>query len=445
MSSPYGLFERFGVELEYMIVARDDLRVLPLCDRVLHGVCGAYESEVEMGALRWSNELVLHVIEFKTNGPVATLEGLAQQFQHDIQRVNEALEPLQAWLMPTAMHPWMNPDTETRLWPHEYNAVYEAFNRIFDCRGHGWANLQATHLNLPFANDEEFGRLHAAIRLLLPILPALAASSPVVAGRRHETADARLEYYRNNARRIPSVAGRIVPEPVFTIADYHREILAPLYRDITPHDPNGILQKEWLNARGAIARFDRNAIEIRLLDIQECPAADLAILALIVSVLQALVREEWTSLAKQQSWPVAPLEEILLETIRHGDEALIRDSRYLQAFGCALPTPCCGGDLWADLYTRALPAPWKEQFGHPLRLIRDQGTLSRRIVQTLGPSNTQPNIAAIYRELCRCAAEGCCFDARAFGTADRPPSQFEPLIAREGPANPVHRPSADES
>ena len=35
-------------------------------------------------------------------------------------------------------------------------------------------------LNLPFSSDEEFGRLHAAIRLLLPLLPALAASSPLV-------------------------------------------------------------------------------------------------------------------------------------------------------------------------------------------------------------------------------------------------------------------------
>ncbi|MBN2445357.1 MAG: glutamate--cysteine ligase, partial [Phycisphaerae bacterium] len=66
MSLPYGLFKRFGVELEYMIVARDDLRVLPVCDRLLREICGAPESEVEMGELSWSNELVLHVIEFKT-------------------------------------------------------------------------------------------------------------------------------------------------------------------------------------------------------------------------------------------------------------------------------------------------------------------------------------------------------------------------------------------
>ena len=67
--------------------------------------------------------------------------------------------------------------------------MYEAYDRIFDCRGHGWANLQAVHLNLPFSGDEEFGRLHAAIRLVLPIMPAdrimasgLATSLPARAG-----------------------------------------------------------------------------------------------------------------------------------------------------------------------------------------------------------------------------------------------------------------------
>jgi len=38
-----------------------------------------------------------------------------------------------------------------------------------------------------------------------------------------------------------------------------------------------VLQNEWLNSRGAIARFERDTIEIRVLDSQETPAAELAI------------------------------------------------------------------------------------------------------------------------------------------------------------------------
>ena len=417
MKQPFALFKCYGVELEYMIVSREDLRVLPICDQLMHAICGAYESEVEMQALSWSNELVLHVVEFKTNGPARGLIGLEQTFQEHIRRANELLEPFNAQLMPTAMHPWMNPDTETRLWPHEYNAVYEAFNRVFDCRGHGWANLQSTHLNLPFANDEEFGKLHAAIRLVLPILPALAASSPVVAGQPSELMDTRLQYYRNNSRLIPSVAGRIIPEGVFTKSDYQKQILRRMYKDIAPHDPEGTLQHEWLNARGAIARFERNAIEIRVLDIQECPAADLAVLALTIAAIKRLVQEEWTRNHELMAIPVEPLEEILLETIRHGEEAQITNRDYLAIFDCELPTPCRAGDLWAHLYETALRTKRKNHFGSYLRHIFEQGTLARRITKALNQDPGPAGMTRVYQELCRCLAEGRSFDVQANPTA----------------------------
>ena len=59
------------------------------------------------------------------------------------------------------------------------------------------------------------------------------------------------------------MAGRVIPEPVFDKKSYEEQIFQRIYADIAPHDPQGILQHEWLNSRGAIARFDRNAIEIR--------------------------------------------------------------------------------------------------------------------------------------------------------------------------------------
>ena len=250
--TPLHLFEGFGIELEYMLVDINTLDVLPMSDRVLHAVAGAYEAEVEMGDIAWSNELVLHVIELKTNGPAPSLLGLPPAFTAQVGHINTLLAPLQGCLMPSAMHPWMQPHREMRLWPHAYSPVYEAFNRIFGCQGHGWANLQSVHLNLPFANDVEFGRLHAAIRLLLPIMPALAASSPILEGRPSGFLDTRMEMYRSNAQRIPSVSGKVIPEPAFTKHDYEQTILQPLYRDIAPYDPEGILQYEWLNARGAM-------------------------------------------------------------------------------------------------------------------------------------------------------------------------------------------------
>ncbi len=176
------LFEGYGVELEYMIVDKNSLSIKPISDKIIFDVLGEYLSDVEFEETAWSNELVLHVIEIKTNGPRKDLNKLDEVFYKNVQDINRILLNYNCILLPTGMHPFMNPMKETILWPHEYNATYETYNRIFNCRGHGWSNLQSVHLNLPFANDEEFEKLHAAIRLLLPIIPAISSSTPIVDG-----------------------------------------------------------------------------------------------------------------------------------------------------------------------------------------------------------------------------------------------------------------------
>lgn len=79
-----------------------------------------------------------------------------------------------------------------------------------------------------------------------------------------------------HARAYLSDRGYVVPESVSGRAEWEGRILIPMYRDIAPYDTAGIQQQERLNSRGAIARFDRDAIEIRVLDIQECPLANIA-------------------------------------------------------------------------------------------------------------------------------------------------------------------------
>ncbi len=212
--------------------------------------------------------------------------------------------------MPTAMHPWMDPN-DVELWPHGTREIYDTFDRIFSCKGHGWANLQSMHINLPFHGDEEFARLHAAIRFLLPILPGLAASSPIIDGERNGILDNRLVAYRTNCAKIPSVTGDVVPEPVGSIGEYHERVLEPIYRDLAPHDPEGVLRNEWVNARGAIARFDRMAIEIRVLDVQETPLMDVAYAALIVEVLRLLTTEQWLDSRGMNEWGTAELGKLL--------------------------------------------------------------------------------------------------------------------------------------
>ncbi len=382
MSLPHEWFEVFGVELEYMIVDDTSLDVRPVADRVLQAAAGEIVGEVDLGEISWSNELALHVIELKTSQPARSLAPLVDAFSHSIERMQPILRSLQSRLLSTAMHPWMDPDRELKLWPHDCNPIYEAYNRIFDCRGHGWANLQSVHLNLPFANDDQFGRLHAAIRILLPLLPALAASSPLVAGALTGFADNRMRFYQHNSKRVPSLTGLVVPEAVFTRADYDEHIFQVMYRDIAPLDTDHILCHEWLNSRGAIARFDRNAIEIRVLDVQESPAADIAICEAIVAVLKLLVSERWTSYAEQQRVATEPLAQLLDATIRQAERAEVESPYLLRQFGLEGSQQTAHG-IWQTLIERVAD---QISNAEPLRKILDQGPLARRIERALRPS-----------------------------------------------------------
>ncbi len=408
METRRGLFSAFGVELEYMVVDSESLDVLPAAETVLRDDAGTITGEVERGDVCWSNELVAHVIELKVAEPAPALDGLEQKFQAEVQEINRRLEPHNGRLMPGGMHPWMDPLEETVLWPHEYNAVYAAFDRIFSCQGHGWSNVQSVHLNLPFGNDDEFGRLHAAIRLVLPLLPALTASSPMVDGRLTGLMDNRLEFYRTNARAIPLVSGKVIPEAVFTTTDYREQILERLYEAIAEHDPEKILRNEWLNARGAIARFERNAIEIRVMDVQECPAADVAICAGVVAVLKELVEETHVSFAAQCAVPVEPLASVFLESLRNAEKTVVWNDDYLKLFGIQ-EEECSLQGVWRTLLDRAA-AKGRIGANHlkTLEIIVNEGPLARRLSRGLR-EKVEPEPEAleeVYEFLCQCLDEG---------------------------------------
>jgi len=406
-----GLFQKFGIELEYMLVREDTLDVAPIADRILEREAGVITNEVERGIMGWSNELALHVIEIKNSGPVPALPMLAEKFQKEVEELGLVAAEQGAILLPTAMHPWMNPHSETTLWPHGNKDIYNTYNRIFNCQGHGWSNVQSTHLNLGFGTDEEFGRLHAAIRLLLPILPAIAASSPAADGALTGWLDTRLDYYRNNQKMIPFITGHVIPEPVFSEADYEREIYQRLTRDIAPFDPDGVLEAEWLNSRGAIARFDRNAIEIRVLDIQECPLADISLAVLICAVLKGLCEGRWAGLAEQKMADTGELAEIFVGAVRDGEQTMIDNQRYLALFGRGGNAAMTAGELWqelaADCASELVGAG--QGIKQSVETMLAQGPLARRIIRALGAKPDRERFREVYRELGQCLAQGKLF------------------------------------
>ena len=373
------LFEAFGIEAEYMIVESDSLNIKSSTENVLRAQNnGDLEDEVEVGEVSWSNELVSHVIEIKGNGPKKDLPKLEKDFHQSLLKINQHLENEKAQLLPTAMHPWMNPYKETKLWPHGSKEIYEAYNRIFNCQGHGWSNLQSVHINLPWKNDEEFGRLHAAVRLVLPLIPGMAASSPIVENHLTSRPDNRLLFYHENQKAVPSITGAVIPEAIFTLQGY-QDLLKRIFRGIAPHDPDKILQHQWLNSRGAINKFDLQAIEIRLMDIQECPHMDFAIIHFVVAFLKAMVSEKWIDLRSQKMFSEGDLRRVY--DAQNSYLPVVDGKHYLQAMGIDKQRMPLRNLM--DYLLNQLSSEIPKEYHSALEIIMKDGHLSQRLRKTI--------------------------------------------------------------
>ena len=407
--TPLSLFQGYGIEIEYPLVDAETLDVRPWVDRLLRHAAGTERpvADHDDGDIGWSNELVNHVVELKTAAPVPSLAGVDVAFDESLDRAQVILERWGARLMPTGMHPWMDPAHETRLWPHEGAEIYRTYDRIFHCRRHGWANVQSVHLNLPFADEREFARLYAAARIVLPLVPALAASSPFQEGRATGMLDTRLHHYRSNSSLVPAMTGSVVPEPLETYAEY-RALLARIDAGLLPHDRERVLiGHEWTNARGAIARFDRMAVEVRLIDTQECPRADLAVAGAVSEAIRALVEERHLPYEEQRAVPVEPLRAMLDAAVVHGPAVELVDPLLARALGANGAGTL--GDLWARFLERAPPPPAGQD--EALERILSQGVLAQRILRAAGDEPDRETLRGVYAELCACLASGLLFAA----------------------------------
>lgn len=398
--SNYPIFSVLGIEIEYMLVDKDTLEIQPKSDLILKQLAGEQVCEVVLGEIAASNELVMHVIELKNNGPKPPHHPIANQFQQTIQQLQPLLDQHNLLLLPTGAHPWMNPLVETKRWPHGSKTIYETFDSIFDCKGHGWSNLQSMHVNLPFANDQEFCQLHNTIRLLLPLLPALAASTPFLDGMKTGLLDSRLDFYSKNQQRIPSISGDIIPEFIQSEEQYQNDILQPMYRDISALDPQGILQHEWLNSRAAIAKFKYMAIEIRIIDTQECVNADIAIAKAIHAILKSW-HDSGSELYLEQRCSTKKLKAIYEQAIKDGFAVPINDGDLLEQWQLPKKHAMPLSDVWSFLIERV-----SSELDHTSQLALEHmlqhGNLSQRILAACRNDFSKEKLKHVYRQLGDC-------------------------------------------
>lgn len=316
----YRPFEVAGMELEYAVVDRD-LNAASLVEPALRSLGGRPTSDVDLGRVAFSNEIADHVFEIKTPTPMRSLVATEAALAEGVQRFSEVLRSeFGARLLPTGMHPWLDP-ARARIWNRSNARVYQTYARLFDVHSHGWMNVQASHLNLPMGREAEAVAMYNAAALIIPYLPALAASSPMYDGELQDAVDNRLAWILGHQIRVPESQGSIVPEYVHGVGDYRRRILAPMYRALDRLPNAGAVRHEFFNARGAVFKFSRKAMEIRVLDVQECPKLDVAIGAYLRAALKHFARR--VAAGKMELPDHSVLVEDFRAAIQHGAEARV--------------------------------------------------------------------------------------------------------------------------
>jgi len=234
----------------------------------------------------------------------------------------------------------------------------------------------------------------------------LCASSPILDGNYTGSLDSRLNFYRTNQQRIPSITGKVIPEAVFSKRHYFTTVYDRIKADIAPFNQEGVLDPIWVNSRGAIPRFDRGSIEIRLMDIQESPRADLAIQTLVIETIKALTEEKFVPLTELMQQPTDTLAVLLDETTRRGHFAEVRSAAYLSIFG--LPKPATAGEVWRHIHEK-LNSPGLKPWNQEINTILTAGTLAHRIMQSLSGDFSRAALITCYKSLARCLAENSLF------------------------------------
>jgi gamma-glutamyl:cysteine ligase YbdK (ATP-grasp superfamily) len=288
-----------GPEHEFSLV-NEELKALPIVDKVIKDFYGRIVNFVELPSFTFGKELQLHVIEIKANAPFKSPELFEETMQNAVTTLLDFLgKKYHASLLGTGMHPLLRLD-ETSVWSHRHRKIYQECSKIFNLKQHGWLNIQSFHLNLPYSKEANGILQHNLLANLCAYLPAISASSPICEGAISPNVDNRLYFYKLNQQEVPFITGDVVPEPVYSFAQYRKDIIGQYSQDLAKAGAGKtLLFKEWVNSRGVIFRFDRSALEVRVMDEQECVKSDVALSCFVRAALRGLMAEKAEPLPHQ--------------------------------------------------------------------------------------------------------------------------------------------------
>lgn len=310
--------ERLGPEHEFSIVD-ENLRPQPIVDKIIKQLAGRIKNNVTLSNIIFGKELQAHVAEFKGAAPFASPSAFEETMYHGVIEILQILDRFGVQLLGLGMHPTLSL-SEAKVWSHRDRGIYAALDKVFGLRQHGWLNIQSFQLNLSYFNEAEAVRAYNILANILPYLPAISASSPIYDSKFGEYEDNRLYFYKVNQKEVPSITGEIVPEYIDSFKAYCDLTTQRYSRDLAEiNAPRCLVNKSWINSRGAVIRFERKAIEIRVMDEQECIKSDVALSCFIRALLRGLMKP------KEEALPYHLLVKDLNIIIKDGLDAKVRN------------------------------------------------------------------------------------------------------------------------
>ena len=386
------LAESFGIAVEYFVVEEDNLQLgkvpAELFAMTFDGPYQLYQSP-QPGVIRLASKTVSQNVNYLDYGLAETIVG-----------INRKLAEYKMRLMPGAMHPLRKGSELLDFIPT--NSAEEAIKKLFLPAGHGWLNRSACDVRLSFSDDDEFSRLHAAARIILPIVPALTASSPILEGMRTGMRSIGFKQFIERYSKFQMLQAGEVPEPVFSEKKYEESILNPLRSMLDSKGFSKVIGPEAINARGVTADFKLKEIKIQCTEPQECSAAQLAVSRLIIEAIRAMANEQWVTHEQQMRAVTSNLAGLIVESAESGMGAEVFSSEYLSFFG--MDDNKTIREVWKHIFDTLSLNPEKPlaRYEQELSVILQQGSLSDRVLTVLGENPQFDEVLAVYRNLCDC-------------------------------------------
>ncbi len=384
----YKPLEVLGPEHEYSIV-NHNLQALPISDKIIKQYCGKIINFIEMPQFTFGKEMQLHVMEIKANTPFQSPLHFEETMQNAVTVLNGILSSHNACLLGTGMHPLLNLE-DTAIWPHYHRKIYQEYGKIFNLKQHGWLNIQSFHLNLPYQKEADAVKMHNLLVNMCAYLPAVAASSPIFEGKEGPDIDNRLQFYKVNQREVPTVTGGVIPEYVSTLSQYKHDVIERYSQDLAAAGASKtLLHREWVNSRGVIFRFDRSALEVRVMDEQECIKSDVALACFVRAALRGLLDSNMELLPR----------EMLLNDL----DAVIRDGLNANVSNGKTARQTCQGYMrLAEKYA----TPDEQKYLWLVKRRIEEGSLSEVIRKNVHleseKSGFHQAICTVYSRLIKC-------------------------------------------